>query len=153
MNNYSGDILIRENKKENAEELYKLFEGLTEQAKYFFHPHAFDKETITEICTSKKDHYYVMLLNDKIIGYSFLRLFGFKIPSFGCCIHNEYQNKGYGTLLTRWTIDKAREIGYGKIILKVYKENKNAFHVYQKTGFKIVDELNETREFKMAIDL
>lgn len=153
MNNYSENILIRENKKEDIEELYKLLKDLTEKEKYFFHPHAFDRKTITEICTSKKDQYYVILLNNKIIGYSFLRLFGFKIPSFGCYIHNEYQNKGYGTLLTRWTIDKARELGYRKIILKVYKENKNAFHVYQKTGFKIVDELDETKEYKMAIDL
>jgi ribosomal protein S18 acetylase RimI-like enzyme len=37
--------------------------------------------------------------------------------------------------------------------LKVYKENVVAFHVYQKIGFQIIDDLSETKEYKMALPL
>ena len=54
-------------------------------------------------------------------------------------------------MLSRWTINKAREIGYKKIILKVYKENERAFRMYQKTGFKVIGETEDTDEINMEL--
>ncbi|MBN1860288.1 MAG: GNAT family N-acetyltransferase [Candidatus Thermoplasmatota archaeon] len=148
------DITIfRPVKKDDINQLYTLLNELTPEAKFFFHPHSFDKKTITEICTSGKDHYFVMLLKDVIIGYSMLRLFGYKIPSFGCCIRSQYGGKGYGSMLTSWTLQKAKELNYDKIILKVHKDNSHAFQMYKKEGFVVTGEIPEKNEIKMEIQL
>lgn len=78
-----------------------LLDGLSQKAKKFFHLHPFNEKTMKNICSSKKDHYYVLLSDNKIIGYCFLRIFGYQIPSFGCCIRNEIQGKVYGYKITK----------------------------------------------------
>jgi ribosomal protein S18 acetylase RimI-like enzyme len=153
MNRCDDSLIFRAVNKDDLEELYDLLDNLSANAKKFFHPHLFDKQTITEICKSKKDHYFVMIKNDKIIGYSFLRLFGYEIPSYGCCIRVGYEGVGHGTALTKWTINKAKELGYEKIILKVYKDNETALRMYVNIGFKIISETEDKKQYKMEINL
>jgi ribosomal-protein-alanine N-acetyltransferase len=137
----------------DVDEVYELLNDLTEQSKHFFHPHLFDRKTIVDICSSGRDHYFIMTVNGKIVGYSMLRLFGYSIPSFGCCIRNGYERRGYGTMLTRWTLEKAKELGYTKVILKVYEDNIIAFRMYKKIGFTTIGKNVKTNEIKMAINL
>jgi len=148
-----GSIIIRTFEDRDVDELYGLLQQLSENDKRFFHPHSFDLNTIREICNSKKDHYFVTTLDGKIIGYSFLRLFGYEIPSFGCYICNGYENKGYGTILTRWTVNKAKELGYNKVILKTYKDNVSAQKIYKKVGFKIIGETENKKQYRMELEL
>jgi RimJ/RimL family protein N-acetyltransferase len=146
-------ILIRDINENDAMDLFKFLSDLNEKTKSFFHPHSFDLKTINNICKTKKDHYFVMFFNNKLVGYSFLRLFGYKIPSFGVIIKNHFTARGYGTILSKWTIDKARELGYKKIILKTYKENISAKKIYKKLGFKIIGETEDKKQFKMELIL
>ena len=146
-------IFIRDIEEKDATELFNFLNNLDEKTKSFFHPHSFDFKTIFEICKSTKDHYFVMFFDDKLIGYSFLRLFGYEIPSFGVIIKDDFTGKGYGTILTKLTIDKAREIGYKKVILKTYKENNTARKVYENLGFKITGETMDKKQFKMELFL
>lgn len=146
-------ILIRDIKEKDAKELFDFLNNLDDKTKNFFHPHSFDLKSIIEICKSKKDHYFVMFIDEKLIGYSFLRLFGFEIPSFGVIIKNGFTRKGYGIILTRWTIEQATKLGYKKVILKTYKENIYARKVYEKIGFKITGETKDKKQFKMEIIL
>jgi ribosomal-protein-alanine N-acetyltransferase len=151
--NKKENIQIRALDLEDINSLYQLLQQLTPLAKSYFHPHPFDHETLRGISIDRKGHYFVMLLNYKIIGYSFLRLFGYEIPSFGCCIHTRYQNRGYGTFLTKWTLNKARELGYKKVTLKTYKENIPAQKIYKKTGFIIAGKTQDKKQYKMEIKL
>ena len=144
---------LRKFEKSDIEEVYKLLNDLSNESKKFFHPHDFSREKLKEIYSSGKDHYFVMTCDKKIIGYSFLRLFGYEIPSYGGCIDQDYHGKGFGTLLTKSTIEKAQKLGYKKVILKVYKSNTRAFNVYKKLGFKIVELLEDTDELKMERSL
>lgn len=137
----------------DVNQLYTLLNELPTDAKKFFHPHPFDKKTIMEICTSDKDHYFVMMLDDVVIGYSMLRLFGYNIPSFGCCIRNQYNGMGFGSMLTIWTIQKAKELGYEKVILKVHRDNISALKMYKKVGFVVIGEIPIKNEIKMEIQL
>ena len=89
-------VFFRDIKEKDITDLFEFLNELDNNTKRFFHPHSFDIETITDICKSKKDHYFVMFLDNTLIGYSFLRLFGYEIPSFGCCIRKGYEHKGYG---------------------------------------------------------
>jgi len=155
MNNSKKEdsIFIRDIKENDAMDLFKFLNDLNEKTKGYFHPHSFDLKTINDICKSKKDHYFLMFLNRTLIGYSFLRLFGYKIPSFGVIIKNHFTARGYGTILSKWTIDKARELGYKKVILKTYKENISAKKIYEKLGFKIIGETDDKKQFKMELIL
>jgi RimJ/RimL family protein N-acetyltransferase len=153
MKTQNETIGFRSINEKDIDELYNLLNNLSWTAKKFFHPHSFDKNTITEICSSKKDHYFVMTVNGVICGYSFLRLFGFTIPSFGCCIRSGYEKRGYGTKLTRWTIQKAKEIGYKKIMLHVYKDNIIALNIYEKSGFTTINENINKNELQMEVNL
>jgi len=108
-----------------------------------------NRKKLKNICSGKKEHYYVMILDNQIIGYSMLRFFGYKIPSYGCCIHKNYQERDYGNILTKWTLERAKEMGCEKVILKVYKDNIKAFNLYKKIGFEIECEIPETNEIKM----
>lgn len=135
----------------DVEALYAFFQEMSDPTKQFFHPHPFDRKTLQTICHSTTDHYFVMTLNDTIIGYSMLRLFGYEIPSFGCCIHQNYRGKGYGLQLTKWTLAQAKELGYQKVILKVYKKNKPAFMMYKRLGFIIVGETSDHQQYKMEL--
>jgi RimJ/RimL family protein N-acetyltransferase len=146
-------MIIRSLEENDARELFGLLNNLDEKTKEIFHPHPFDYETINNICKSKKDHYFVMILDEKIIGYSFLRLFGYETPSFGCCIRKGYEKKGFGTILTKWTTDKARELDYKKVILTTYKENIVAQKIYEKIGYKIVGETDDKKQYKMELKL
>lgn len=151
MISHNNSLIFKTIDKDDIKELYELLNGLTNQSKRFFHPHPFDKETIAEICTSNKDYYFVMRLKNILIGYSFLRLFGHKIPSFGCCIRNGYENKGYGTILTELTLNKAKDYKFEKVILKLYKQNIVAFNIYKKIGFNVVSNDRHSTEIKMEI--
>jgi len=143
-------ITFRELKEKDVNELLDLLQNLSDINKKYFHPHKFDTKTLIDNCKSS-DHYFIMLLEDKILGYSFLRLFGYEIPSFGCCIRNGFENKGYGSIITNWTINKAKELGYSKVILKTYKENVSAQKIYQKNGFKIVGETEDKKQYLMEL--
>ncbi len=138
--------------KNDVYEVLEILLNLSEKNKEFFHPHDFNVETLNENLNSS-DHYFVLTLNNQIIGYSFLRLFGYETPSFGCCIRNGYEKKGYGTIITKLTIDKARELGYSKIILKIYKENTPAQKIYKKLGFKTIGETEDKKQYKMELNL
>ena len=147
------NIFIRAIKKEDANKLFELLNNINDETKEFFHPHSFDLQTIKSICSSKKDHYFCMFLDNKLIGYSFLRLFDFEIPSFGIIIKKEFSGKGYGKFLTKWTIERAKSLGYKKVILKTYKKNLSAQKIYDNLGFKIIGETEDKRQLKMELNL
>jgi RimJ/RimL family protein N-acetyltransferase len=118
----------------------------------FFHPHPFDEQTIKQLLKSpSSDLYFVQLLDKKIIGYSMLRFFGYPTPSYGCCIRKGYEGKGYGTILTQWTMRTAKDLGYTRVILKVYNNNQRAINLYTRIGFTQYDTSSQTNELLMDI--
>lgn len=60
---------------------------------------------------------------------------------FGITVHDDYQDRGLGTQLTRHMIDVARQKGLKKITLNVLVDNNRAIYVYQKCGFKVEGKL------------
>lgn len=62
---------------------------------------------------------------------------------FGITVHDDFQNRGIGTALTRHMLDIAKKKGLRKVFLKVLTQNKRAIHMYEKCGFKIEAKLKE----------
>ena len=56
---------------------------------------------------------------------------------FGITVHDDYQNRGLGTILTKHMIEIARQLGLKKVYLRVTTDNERAIHVYKKCGFHI----------------
>ena len=71
-------------------------------------------------------------------------------PSFAISLYKDYRGKGIGTKLMEEMLDTLREQGYKRASLAVQKANY-AVKMYQKTGFKIIDESDE--EFIMVCEL
>ena len=56
---------------------------------------------------------------------------------FGITVHDDYQGRGLGAILTRYMIDIARERGIKKIDLMVVAHNERAINVYKGQGFEV----------------
>lgn len=63
-------------------------------------------------------------------------------------VKKEYRNKGIGTALTEFLINKAKRMGYAEISLGVNTDNEPAIHLYKKSGFEIIKtDSDENGEF------
>ena len=71
-------------------------------------------------------------------------------PSFAISLYKEYRGRGIGTELMRRMLGLLKEQGYKKASLAVQKANY-AVRMYEKVGFKIIDENDE--EYIMVCEL
>ena len=71
-------------------------------------------------------------------------------PSFAISLYKEYRGKGFGTEMMQRMLGLLKEQGYKKASLAVQKANY-AVRMYEKVGFKIIDENDE--EFIMVCKL
>ena len=54
-------------------------------------------------------------------------------------VHPERQRQGYGSALLEHTCERARRMGYSKVVLAVNKRNVNAIRAYSRYGFAIAE--------------
>ncbi len=71
-------------------------------------------------------------------------------PSFAISLYKEYRGRGIGTRLMKEILELLRSQGYKKASLAVQKANY-AVRMYEKVGFKTVDENDE--EYIMVCEL
>lgn len=139
-----GKVKIRPLSKDDFEVLYELFTAITDTDRYFFHPHPFDKETAKKLIEEVRNPNVVRILmtipseeRELAIGYGFLWDLNTEVPSLRIYIRNDYQNKKLGHILMGYLIETAKKLNKRGISLTVYEDNKKAFHLYQKMGFKV----------------
>ncbi|WMJ87074.1 GNAT family N-acetyltransferase [Anaerocolumna sp. MB42-C2] len=90
---------------------------------------------------------WVRILSGPIKGYGYLDS---ETPEFSISLLKEYRNQGIGTALMNKMIQYLSEKGYKKASLSVSKNNY-AFKLYQKLGFKIINEQEE--DYIMVLEL
>ena len=106
--------------------------------------------------TGKADYCIVADDNDKVIGAVWTRImddYGHvddDTPSFAISLYKEYRGQGIGTRMMREMLALLKEKGYKQASLAVQKANY-AVRMYEKVGFKIVDENDE--EYIMVCEL
>lgn len=94
--------------------------------------------------------------NNKVIGAVWTRIindYGHiddDTPSFSISLFKEYRGQGIGTRMMREMLALLKAQGYKKASLSVQKENY-AVRMYEKVGFKIVNENDE--EYIMVCEL
>ena len=64
-------------------------------------------------------------------------------------VKKEYRNRGIGSTILEFLINKAKEMGFSEMTIGVDKDNKNALHLYRKYGFAEVlfDGADENGEY------
>jgi len=70
------------------------------------------------------------------LGFKSMALYSHR-AEFGITVHDDYQDLGLGTTLTRYMIDIACESGIKKVDLMVVAHNERAISIYEKLGFMI----------------
>ena len=98
--------------------------------------------------TGSADHCIVADDGGKVIGAVWTRImndYGHvddETPSFAISLYKEYRGQGIGTQLMKKMLVLLKEKGYEKASLAVQKANY-AVRMYEKVGFKTVDENDE----------
>jgi ribosomal-protein-alanine N-acetyltransferase len=79
-------------------------------------------------------HIYVLEEED-IVGYCVLWIAYENAEISNVAVDSHYQNKGYGSFLMQYMLNKAKECT--NISLEVKTSNDSAIHLYKKYGFEI----------------
>lgn len=106
--------------------------------------------------TGRADHCIVADDEGKVIGAVWTRImndYGHvddDTPSFAISLYKEYRGRGIGTCLMKEMLTLLKEKGYKQASLAVQKANY-AVRMYEKVGFKTIDENDE--EYIMVCEL
>ncbi|NLM04130.1 MAG: ribosomal protein S18-alanine N-acetyltransferase [Clostridiales bacterium] len=92
---------------------------------------------VTEIKSNKLAHYFVGILDDKVIGYGGMWFIFDESHITNIAVHPDFQGYGVGEAITRALIDEARSNEINRMTLEVRKSNIVAQNLYKKLGFKL----------------
>jgi len=118
---------------------------LSEQSRGFFLPHAYDDVTVArmiERVESGMDLTYIVLAGEEVVAYFFLWEYQDAIPILGIGMADAYQGRGLGKQLMQILIDDARQAGRDGIDLTTMQHNDRAFALYQKVGFRYIENVD-----------
>jgi RimJ/RimL family protein N-acetyltransferase len=130
--------MLKELDENSVPLLAQAMKDTSQESKDFFSPHDFDFESITNLLHDEGNKYFLFFNEENsFAGYGMLRTFGkFPIPTLGCIIWQNYRSKGYGKKIVEELIDKAKDLGYKSVKLKVYPDNVIAHGLYKRVGFE-----------------
>ena len=146
MNKIPLEIIILN--KTYAKDVLDLFLRTKKEYSKYFIPFEFNLNIIESFLrNAKKDLFFGLFVDKKMIGFYMLRGFdeGFKVPSYGVFIDENYSGKGLGQLTLFHAISQCKILNVKKLLLKVHPDNLSAKHIYEKNGFIIegVDPKND----------
>lgn len=80
-------------------------------------------------------HYYVLLDEEKVIGFYECQIIYPEAELYDIAIKKEEQGKGYSIILMKHFLELCKEKGCDTIFLEVNSINQKAINLYQKFGF------------------
>lgn len=149
-------VLLRPELSTDTDMLWDMYSTLSKESlRYMYQPQGYTREIIQQ-WTSTLDHTKSLIIvavieeggKKRIIAAVMLRLRShssvFKHKGyFGILVHDDYQNRGLGTILTQYVLDIAKDMSLRKVWLRVSTDNSRVVHMFKKCGFKIVATLKE----------
>lgn len=151
-----SNITMRLLKQQDAESLYNYLNTLSAESRSRFGPHAFDKETVNNICNNLNDdtQRFVALTGETIVSYMLFKkgmitedakrytqyhmFFDEQTTvTYAPSVADEFQNTGLGSKMFQLILETLTQQHYQKIILwgGVQATNARAVHFYLKHGF------------------
>ena len=89
-----------------------------------------------EVEKNKLAHYYVLSVDNKVIGYGGVWHIMDEGHITNIAIDPSYRNKGYGKFLMKSIMEESRKIGIDYMTLEVRVTNTSAIKLYEALGFK-----------------
>lgn len=96
-----------------------------------------DLKNIEAIYINNNGEFFVTTVDDKVVGMGALcKVDDSTAEIKRMRVEPSLQGKGIGKLILDKLIEKARELGYKKLVLDVAEKQKGAQHLYESRGFK-----------------
>ena len=142
-----GDMVnYRRVQKGDGNRLKNFHNALGKNSQYFFTPHEYDDNTIAKVISrseNDEDRVYIALdSKEEVISYFFLWWYSSAFPVLGIGIADEYQGQGLGKQLMKILIEDGRKKRCKTIELTTMPDNKKAFELYEKVGFKYLGQVD-----------
>jgi L-amino acid N-acyltransferase YncA len=79
----------------------------------------------------------------RVVGFGSLNVFNARaaydhVADFSLYVERSWRNKGVGRQLLRSLTDRARQLGYHKMVLSAFPFNPAGLALYRKAGFRVV---------------
>ena len=146
------NVFLRPEKKSDLAMLKDMFRSLSNASKRFLTAEVTEERIegwiknldyekalpILSVITAQDG--YERIISTASLGFDDSDYYKHK-TEFGITVHDDYQNLGLGTIVTKHMIDIARKMGLKKMYLRVQTDNERAIHVYKKCGFHIEGKL------------
>lgn len=141
------EFLIRQAQPSDAEAVGRIMAILAESEEFILlSPEEIGADTLRraeDLSRMEKlaDRWHIALVEQagEVVGMLDLRVVPLKkcchVMELGLGLQPEATNRGMGTTLMYYALDKARNLGYRKVRLFVIACNERALHVYRKIGF------------------
>lgn len=95
-----------------------------------------DKSSIEKSLKSDTLNYYVLIKNDKVIGFFECMILPPEIELYDIAIDESEQGKGYSKIMMDYMIKIAKDSHVHTLFLEVNSINYKAIRLYDKYGFK-----------------
>ncbi len=138
-------LAYRRLQTEDASQLQAFNRDLSKRSRDLFSPHSYSDETVAKIAArsqSDEDRAYIALDGEKIVAYFFLWWYQTSYPILGLGIADEYQGQGLGPQIMARLIEDGKQSGCDAIELTTALDNKRAFGIYEKVGFKCLGQVD-----------
>lgn len=133
------EVSVRPYEAGDFEKFVSMFASLSREALRYASP-PYDCARLGLWIDMKRNLLLLALDGERVIGVVSVagstrpRLKG--VGDFATYVHQDYQNKGLGSKMTRLVLDHAKQKGFHRISLQVVAENVAAIKVYEKAGFR-----------------
>jgi RimJ/RimL family protein N-acetyltransferase len=105
----------------------------------YFRPFAFDEATLSNMLASRvRDLYFGVFWQNELSAFFMLRGWdeGYEVPAFGVIVAEPFRGKGFGTLTLELANVICRLRGSSELMLKVHPNNRVAWDLYVRAGFR-----------------
>ncbi|MFO7946288.1 MAG: GNAT family N-acetyltransferase [Armatimonadota bacterium] len=154
-----GGAVLRHITADDYEQVLQYFDGLSDLSRKYFCPHPFDEKHARMIVqtSDRTDNVRIGAFAESadgpLVGYFYYQHGeGYKYPSVGCGIIDEYHDRGLGTPLMEALIAEARRNNKPGLRLTVDKPNHRALRLYSKSGYRIIGEAQGGSHHEMVLD-
>lgn len=124
-------------------DLVAFFEKQPEDAFTFFKPHGFDARSLGKLQRNRAFLAYVLLDNDRVAAYCFIRSFFMGKGFRGRMVSMDYRGRGLGTLMNRLMNDMGFGIGL-RLFETVSKRNVASYRsALSASDVRVVEEMED----------
>lgn len=144
----SSDAIIRRANENDIDHVIKIITNYLGNATLALNPPTYGEVWARISNSDPRTGIWVMELEGNVIGYGEIKKFS---PKEGYRYTGEtsvfllpfFQNRGLGTKLKEFIVEKSRALGYHSLIAKIFAKNQVSIHYNKNMGYRIVGYLQE----------